>query len=86
MSTVDYSKFVAKGDVVKKDAKVIEITDPDSPASFKQKKLLSVIFQQVFRAKYDWNAEITKGEAAALITENIGKLPPVRQNNSRRGW
>jgi hypothetical protein len=81
---VDFSKFASVG--VKPVAKAKDFTpkEPNAPASFDQKKLLSVIFKYKGMT-YDWSLPITKGEASAMITEGITVLPP-RQKQSRRGW
>ena len=71
---MDLSKYAVKTAAGKVERNV-EIKNPNEPASFKQRKLLAVIFQQQ-GLKFDFSAEMTKGVASEIINENIGSLKP----------
>lgn len=79
---VDMSKFAAKvGSTVKKE-KSYTVTDPKAPATFPQKKLLSVIFKNQGMV-LDWKTPMTKGEASELISQGVGSLPAQKKGRGR---
>jgi hypothetical protein len=77
---MDLSKYAVKTAAGKVERNV-EIKEPDSAASFKQRKLLAVIFQQQ-GLKFDFKSEMTKGQASEIINEHIGNLQPRQPKQS----
>lgn len=75
---MNMQQFSKKATVVSKDKKY---ANPEAPASFPMKKLLSVIFKHQGLV-FDWEAKITMAQAGEIIDKEAPKLPPRQPKQS----